>query len=707
MTIRECFPTLVTALERSAHEVLNHRCSLRVTSTHEALFRAAVSLQDELATDMPKMSTTTKSLIREIVECKTQSEDPAEKDALNFLQVSVAVNALGHCLTTGQLARAGDWLIASVSDELSFAPEPTFGAPDVQRLEAILNSDQAFIELNALHLLCQWTSLVFWYCSRTQSFVEFARLVFPFCLHIVRLAASTGNSEALAAACRMAEWAGANDHNDARELAHLLESMYGDGTLGGAARIASTLSTAVGRHSSKPPIEWTRTIVDRHWETADAAIRLRAIVALISEENRFDAYRDRLLTAISEYQATATHAQPFEREQWREQAFITLYPVVLILIRTQRIHELIELLSAWYEILFDDRLVNAVFVLPFLQRETIWADENSLIMATHDESLPRDAVAAVNRGLRVVITHDGYTGLDGPHDPRLTGSPDLTMGGDFERILTDLFAFSELPEDVFANAPAVPFISGSLPFQSLSLRRTKRAWPISASLVLPDSESVVRKVGIWLCPLLHGDLEAEIVRDRFQSAGVSCELHISSQASDKDRFLSFYARADFDVVWVIGHGERRPHAPDENSLEILQDGAVHVRDLVNLPLAHDRRRLLVLNVCSAGSTVAYGGLPRVGIAAMLTTKHQSTISHLWPVLPEPALAFGIFLAGHLANADSFFRSHCAASVQLVDSTTRIAKKLRESAAGAAADIIERRGLDMHNILVSGSPVFLQ
>jgi hypothetical protein len=77
-----------------------------------------------------------------------------------------------------------------------------------------------------------------------------------------------------------------------------------------------------------------------------------------------------------------------------------------------------------------------------------------------------------------------------------------------------------------------------------------------------------------------------------------------------------------------------------------------VDELEALPVRpRDTRRLLVLNVCDGGASPLAEGALAQGVATRVASRQQSVVSHLWPINPIAASAFGGVFAGELARAN--------------------------------------------------------
>ena len=86
---------------------------------------------------------------------------------------------------------------------------------------------------------------------------------------------------------------------------------------------------------------------------------------------------------------------------------------------------------------------------------------------------------------------------------------------------------------------------------------------------------------------------------------------------------------------------------------------------------------------------------------------KSSRSRLWPIgLWEPVV-FGVLFAAALSDQSNFVSAFREAMSSFTGGKARIVEALSHSSAAKLIDRLERGGEDWQNILIWGSPVFLQ
>lgn len=200
----------------------------------------------------------------------------------------------------------------------------------------------------------------------------------------------------------------------------------------------------------------------------------------------------------------------------------------------------------------------------------------------------------------------------------------------------------ELP---WANVPLVPILSGCIGRNVSSLATSNPAIP-----------RTIKKLLIWCDPdetLTFSILEKEFIVKILEQNAIPFDLYEGAQNSNKctkEVFLEKFADPQYDLIWLMCHGEFNADNPPHSKLIVEKDNPVFVHELLALQPISDQRRLMVLNACqSSTSNVRYNSMGFMGIGPLLTSDIQSVIGHLWLTDFRAGAIFGVLLMEQLIS----------------------------------------------------------
>lgn len=153
---------------------------------------------------------------------------------------------------------------------------------------------------------------------------------------------------------------------------------------------------------------------------------------------------------------------------------------------------------------------------------------------------------------------------------------------------------------------------------------------------------------------------------------------------------------------VFDHWERGTSEFLINSHEF-----VSIDNLVGPNLGNDGRRLLSLNICDGGVSDGLGGIQKLGLAPSLASPSQATLSHLWPVEPRVASAFGLTMCSELISVKAdHFKAFSKTLKRIQEPWNQRVKKLREQFGGGIVERLENFNAE-DDIFDWASPVYFQ
>jgi hypothetical protein len=651
------------------------------------------------------------SICRAIVEdiLALRAAPPIRTDPLDllYLQFEASLVPLQVALNVGDLGAAHDWIVTGLGNDFAHA---VARAIDPTRLYAFARSRTEWIAGNRLLTVPAWAASFFYVARRSATFRLEAEIALPPVIAILDTlpADDPGSVEAR---CMIVAWAAVYARDQARGLARPLEAAFENRSLALPlrTRIAITFASNGPNLSARPPAAWAA------WAVREGAAALKShepfqlIWHQVETAVDWDRVRAEALAAAASY---ATSLRPLRSPvaiaQATDQRSALLGPALIKMTAFERSDELLAILQRWYDVPPAHALRGGtLFVSVTHPVGTAWLGAKAQLLPAPDPHPLAQLTRLANAALGLAISIQGEAAPIAA--PERAGEPDYALGPEFHAALTAAYRINEVERETFVARASVAMFPGQPhPLQALLHEARGETLPMTASLEEPAQDRRVRRVLIWSADNdLFAGFEPDAVEQIFTAAGIECDRRSGNGAVAAD-FIAAYGDPTFDLVWVAGHGAIDHWRHGSARIMIGADCFVGIDDLIAATPAADARRLLMLNICDGGVAAVNGGIQRLGLAPMLSGRTQATISHLWPVRPLVAAAFGALLAGGIARRLEFFAAYEAALGLLRRPSADVAEAVREIA--PEADLVERLAatdLQTENLFHWGSPAFLQ
>lgn len=256
----------------------------------------------------------------------------------------------------------------------------------------------------------------------------------------------------------------------------------------------------------------------------------------------------------------------------------------------------------------------------------------------------------------------------------------------------------------------VPLVSTGLPPQPLMIRNIGWSLPWSVSLSRPLADREIHYVRLILTGTELGQIETTGIERILRMKNLQVDVCDSLEIG-KDRFIELYSDPVPDVIWIVGHGEFVHDDPNRTRLPLPDGSFITAPQLRDATPSADTRRLLVLNICDATTTVMWGGLPEYGLGVLATSSRQAVIGHAWPIVAWPdAALFGRLLASHLPE-QSFYAAYENTVRTFIGGSDAILNKLDGQAGELDTRLIsaihDRHGERLAEYTTWGSAAFLE
>ena len=705
MEIQVLFPRWRAASDDEARVPWSFEIDLSSDNAYGGLLAVAAAEQNR-AVGTPGYFDLVEAMVQDAANLAAAIPSVGDPIDLHYLQFELALSPFRNAMGRGDFGRAHDWIHHGLSDTVEHAIQR---ALHVYRIGDFMRSQHRWIVDNRVGTLSEWAADFYYYCRVRGVLQDAAKALLPILLPVVDDLPNE-DQRALDALAMMLNWA--VDYGDrlAPPITAKLHRTFNRSTnLDVRTKIAATFATTAGALSGRPSRYWAAWALDNGVKYLSPHQRLQLLFQQVKTTDDWGGVRPKVLDAIRDYASeVAGLGSPTAISRATDQRSGVLKAAFYLMNKLERADDLLELLALWHGVPDANRLRSgAMFVCTTSHDGTRYLGDRSQLIGRDGTTQVTELANATNDFLGVIITIQGQEpGIVAPERP---GHPDGTKGAEFAVVVTNAYAFSELSPEVMAGRRSIIAFPGlPHPVQAMMVAELGASLPIAASLEEPRPDRPIRKALLWAAANdFYSKFEIDAVAAVLSRAGIEVVAGSGEGASPTD-FLGAYADASFDVVWVAGHGEVDHWHDGWAHLLAGSSCRVEVDDLHAAGPRTGDRRLAVFNVCDGGVSVINGGIQKLGLAPMLASSRQATISHLWPVNPLVASAFGVALADALARGEAFHAAFDRALGLLHAPAGQIADAIRTIIPEhELIDRLHNLSLETENILHWGSPIFFQ
>jgi hypothetical protein len=636
--------------------------------------------------------------------------DERRRGAFALAEFRVAAFVAGAVHVVGDLPRTHEWLLRAVVDEYRGDGEYQWR---VERLFLWAALPPSVLRQSAANDVLQWLTTLFAHSERSGDHVELAALAYDMLDGLVDagvIVAASSGVHTLQAMMFRANWAETfapkRVITATAPLVGLLDTdMLKDDERALLDAFVATFSVQL---TERQQPELAAEALERHGAHYEPSVRFALRVASCAgDASRIQGTQEELLGELALMRAEAREeaVSPSERLLRRGQSFKRMEGVLKAYAEAGLPGPAVELLAAW----MSDPREGALLAEPTLAVSnhpvgTLWCIDGS---SAPDHPIVPDPNAEFTVALNAFL---GTTVLarEAPGTLRRVERPlhpNADAAQEFERaalVHLRLIAWMDLDVDRLSRAtvlvPGVP-----IPLQPLLLRELGKPTALSVSMREPAPSRPVRTVALMGDNTFTSPIELEAIEHRFADSGAE----VVRLPPTTDAFRDAYDDERFDVLWVAAHGEYEGLRLETSALVLATDEQLTLDELAAFEPPKGDRRALVLNVCSGGHSAVLGGLMEIGLGSVLAGPSQTVVSHLWPVFPQFAAAFGALYADALIRCVD----HLDAYASTVNALLRGRDEIERSLSGlpGAGEVLERFSNATHDyesIAAWGSPILL-
>lgn len=468
-------------------------------------------------------------------------------------------------------------------------------------------------------------------------------------------------------------------------------------------------------------IEWIDRVLDGPYELkAHEQMQLFSLKYSGSIDEVIENWQ-KIKTSISTYHNFVSENHQHEKEIAYEicRTFNLLSPIIYQLLYQGKVDFLNELLGHYFQIPPEELIGSEnIYIVPYTPEGAMYVKQNDVRFSHKDATVYRKRITeATNNFFNWTVTiPDDFSYLAPFPSNHGVGTPEKSMGEDFENFLVDYFGLREekIIESVKNSSGYYFYSTYQLPLQGLFIKKFGYSPPLIQSFYKPLPERSLTHVLIWQGDCMTSEIECDAICRIFEHHNISYKRFNWHNAKKSD-FISEYHSNNYDLVWISCHGEFDHFAPYNSHLVLNSEVNTIERQIISLSEINyldeiqNRRRLLVLNACDGASTSLHNSPSSIGFGAILTHKFQSLISHQWPADNNACLALGCLLTINLCQGHPYLDAYNISLKQFIDNEQHTLNELQAkyNLGELKEDILLNQNIDHTNIFYYGSLTYLE
>lgn len=607
-----------------------------------------------------------KVLLSDLIKAKEKTNRKNDLIVLNYLHFVVSIAPLSYYSQIKNLNKAYDWAIYSLCDDLSDSQSKQiemgrfyqFLSDPVVR--SIYNPEYASVWVSSFYYMCRCLSA----CPKIAS--DLIGWSIKTCLQMSRAESLPAFTEAWS---NMACWAANNQDESIVHLVSFMENMVDD--KGSPSRVNSDfllcLSTVVANYSSRKSWEWAKEALGKYSDQLGGHQKLQLLLSSIDwSKDDLNLYKkiilDEIVNIIRNNQIISnSNTLIFLKNTDRIVDIIT--PFIGACIKNGEEGFVYQVLMSWYGVTPSNAIKhkNKLLIFPNDVSTYRFISSNKGVVLDCDQGEELVCMMTVmNRflGVSSSVRMRPTFQLHQPSPGRF-GVPSESESTQFEEALTNFYHFDAMANNIGNDIDGYLLLPGhNHPIQYLTNKYLSKVWPYCTSLEEPLKDRAVKKICLWASAgSMTEEMEVEAIKSVFFDTDILVEYY-SSNKTNLNKFREIYQSDQYDVIWVMSHGEYDHWDVGDVKIRIGENQFISLEEAINFQVPNKGfRRLLILNVCDGATHAHTGGLAKIGFAPALSNKNQCVISHLWPVNPYSAAFFGVVMSIMIRNGYSFFDAY--------------------------------------------------
>jgi hypothetical protein len=723
-SVSELLPKAFSILDEPKNPLWHERYSLNEVELYNRAIASIILIQEDNFSAIDTMEAGyifSRAVLDDLVFLKANAIFSDRIYVLSYIKFVTTQIPLQLDVFNKRQLGAYNWVTYAFSDDLSTNQKKELD------LNTILDflTDKICQSIHDYGVIAQWLGDFYNMARSLAAIPQAGNELFQLSINVGMQALRCGSiEESFWCWMNTACWGANYDHPETKGLVKNIEAMVFDKKIPSSYKVnlVYSLTNVTSRFSTKSDFEWAKLALEDYQEHLQGHQKLAALLSISKEglPESLDAYHHQVILEIANYNKGNGLKGLSKIEQLRSVDRLSemLMPYVGTCIEYRKSGLAIITLLSWYSVNPEIGIsphTSLIFYPSDKDKFSVGYGGGNIVLSRDLIPLYKKLTSATNEFLGISLSINTIADFDiTTHEVDRFGVPSEDRSEEVEILLKDFFHCEDIKELIVNDKLDIRSMlclpSNHHSLQYISSKYIGKTWPLSSSLEKPKPDAEIKKVCLWCgAGSFTETMESNVLIEIFASVGIYVD-YFSSEQTTKEAFSQIYASDDYDVIWLMSHGEFDHWNSGQISIEIGAGEKITLEEALSLEKPKSMsRRLLMLNVCDGATHTILDGLPKLGFAPALTSNQQCTISHLWPVNPYVAATFGAIYAEKLSKGNGFFEAFTETLIVLREPTGKVVDYLRNNVLNSN-DIQERlnnNSINLELMVHSGSSAFFE
>lgn len=723
-SVRELLPKAFLILDEPKDPLWQESFLLNEVGLYRRLIESIISTQKCKLSAIDTLETGyvfSRAVLDDLVSLKANEIFSDKIYVLSYIKFVTTQIPLQLDVVNKRQSEAYNWVTYAFSDDLSAAQTKELD------LNIILDflTDKMCQSMHDYGVIAQWLGDFYNMARSLAAIPQAGNELFQLSIEVGISALKFGSvEESFWCWMNTACWGANYDHPTTKSLVEIMEIMIFNKNISPSYKVNLIygLTNVTSRFSTKSDFEWAKLALEDYPGYLQGHQKLAALLCISSENlpESLEIYHQEVILEITNYNKVNDLTELSKTEQLRlgDRLSEMLMPYIGTCIEYRKSRLAIKTLLSWYNVNSEIGIspeTSLIFYPANKNKFSVGFGVWKFVLNRDLIPLYKKLTSETNEFLSIASSINTISDFEiATHESNRFGVPSEDKSEGVEILLKDFFHCEEIKELIVNDELDIRSMlclpSNHHSLQYISSKYIGKTWPLSSSLEKPKPDSDIKKVCLWCgAGSFTETMESNALIEIFSSVGIHVD-YFSSEDTTKEAFTKIYESDDYDVIWLMSHGEFDHWNPGQLSIEIGAGEVITLEEALSLEKPKsESRRLLMLNVCDGATHTNLDGLSKLGFAPALTSNQQCTISHLWPVNPYVAATFGAIYAEKLSKGKGFFEAFTETLIVMREPTGKVIDYLSDSVINSN-DIRERlnnNSINLELMIHSGSSAFFE